>query len=155
MELNEFLKQIKGRVLIAGIGNPLRGDDAVGSYIVKALSNEKINAILIDCEDKPERFIDKIIQHKPDTVIFIDAVHMNHEPAAVVFLKEENLLHTGISSHQSNLKMCIEYIRSKIKTEIFIIGIQPENTDFGKSVSEKVLGVAEILKNILIQALKK
>ncbi|GAB5046109.1 hydrogenase 3 maturation endopeptidase HyCI [Thermodesulfovibrio sp. TK110] len=153
--MNEFLKNIKGKVLIAGIGNPLRGDDAIGSYIVKALNNEKINATLIDCEDQTERFIDKIIQHKPDTVIFIDAVYMNHEPGSVVFLKEENLHHTGVSSHQSNLKMCIEYIKSKIKTQIFIIGIKPENTDFGKPVSEKVLSVAEILKNILIQALKK
>lgn len=153
MELNEFLSKIKGRVLIAGIGNSLRADDAVGSYIVKKLSNEKIDAILVDCEDQPERFIEKIVHHKPDTVIFIDALHMNHEPGSVVFLEEKDLHHTGISTHQTNLKMCIDYIKSRIKTEILIIGIQPENTDFGNRMSEKILDVAETLKNILIKAL--
>lgn len=151
MELNEFLNNIKGKVLIAGIGNPLRGDDAVGSYIVKRLSKKKINAILVDCEEQPERFIEKIIQDQPDTIIFIDALHMNQEPGSIAFLKEENLQTIGISSHQTNLKMCIKYIKSRIKTKIFIIGIQPETTEFGKPMSEKILNTAEILKNVLIR----
>ncbi|MGB9711402.1 MAG: hydrogenase 3 maturation endopeptidase HyCI [Thermodesulfovibrio sp.] len=154
MELNEFLNNIKGKVIIAGIGNPLRGDDAVGLYIVKELKN-KINAVLIDCEDRLERFIEEIIQHKPDTIIFIDALHMHHEPGCVVFLSEENLQHPEISTHQTNLKMCIEYIKARIKTKIFIIGIQPENTNFGNSMSERVLNVAKILKDILIQEIRK
>lgn len=150
MELNEFLNNIKGKILIAGIGNPLRGDDAVGSYIVKELSNRKINAILIDCEEQPERFIEKIIQKQPDTVIFIDAFHMKQQPGSVAFLKEEDLQSIGISNHQTNLKMCIKYIKSRIKTNILIIGIQPENTEFGKPMSEKILNTTEILKNVLI-----
>lgn len=149
MELNEFLNNIKGKILIAGIGNPLRGDDAVGSYIVKGLNN-KINAILIDCEEKPERFIEKIIQYQPDTVIFIDALHMNQKPGSVVFLKEEDLQNMVVSNHQTNFKMYIQYIKSRIKTKIFIIGIQPETTDFGKPMSEKILNTAEILKNFLM-----
>jgi len=150
LELNEFLNNIRGKVLIAGIGNPLRGDDAVGSYIVKELSNRKTNAILIDCEEQPERFIEKIIQKQPDTVIFIDAFHMQQEPGSVAFLKEEDLQNIKISSHQTNLKMCIKYIKSRIKGKVLIIGIQPENTNFGKPMSEKVLNTAEILKNFLI-----
>jgi len=33
LELSEFLSNINGKVIIAGIGNPLRGDDYVGSYL--------------------------------------------------------------------------------------------------------------------------
>ncbi|PMP69637.1 MAG: hypothetical protein C0186_06255, partial [Thermodesulfovibrio aggregans] len=73
----------------------------------------------------------------------------------VVFLSEENLQHPEISTHQTNLKMCIEYIKARIKTKIFIIGIQPENTNFGNSMSERVLNVAKILKDILIQEIGK
>lgn len=151
LELNEFLDNITGKVLIAGIGNPLRGDDAVGSYIVKTLIDEKINVILIDCESQPERFIEKIIESQPDTIIFIDALHMNQKPGSVAFLKEENLKHYKISTHQTDLKMCIKYIKSKIKSKIFLIGIQPENTEFSSPMSEQVLKTAEILKNILIR----
>lgn len=140
--------------MIAGIGNYLKGDDAVGCYIVKQL-NKNVNAILIDCEDAPERFIEKMIQSKPDIIVFIDALQMNQQPGSVAFLKEEDLNHPGISTHQTNLKMCIEYIKSKIGTKIFIIGIQPESTEFGKPMSDKILNTAEILKHILIQALKK
>jgi len=154
LELNEFLNNIKGKILIAGIGNPLRGDDAVGSYIVKELSN-KINAVLIDCESQPERFVEKIVEAQPDTIIFIDALLMNAESGSVAFLKEENLNHHGISTHQTSLKMCIEYIKSRIESKIFIIGIQPETTEFGISMSEKILNTAEILKNILIRAFSR
>ncbi|MCS7163703.1 MAG: hydrogenase 3 maturation endopeptidase HyCI [Thermodesulfovibrio sp.] len=154
MELSEFLKNIKGKILIAGIGNPLRGDDAVGSYIIKRLVNDRINAVLVDCEDQLERFIEKIIQHKPETIIFIDALHMNQKPGSVAFLTEENLENIRVSTHQGNLSMCIKYIKARIKTKVFIIGIQPENTDFGKPISEKVLNTAETLRSILLSNIK-
>jgi len=155
LKLNEFLKNVKGKVVIAGIGNPLRGDDAVGSYIVKELNN-KLRAILIDCEDQPERFIEKIVENKPETVIFIDAVHMNQKPGSVVFMRETDLEeYTGISSHQTNLKHCIDYIKAKITCKIFIVAIQPENTEFGRSMSKKILEVAETLRHLFIQTLNK
>ncbi|MCS7215157.1 MAG: hydrogenase 3 maturation endopeptidase HyCI [Thermodesulfovibrio sp.] len=153
--MNKFLNEIEGKVLIVGIGNPLRGDDAVGSYIVKSLTKSNINAVLVDCEEQPERYIEKIIHNEPDTILFIDALHMNQKPGSVAFLKEDNLQNHGISSHQTNLKMCINYIKSKSKSKILIIGIQPANTEFGQGMSEQVLNTAEILKNLLISRLSK
>jgi len=115
-----------------------------------------LRAILIDCEDQPERFIEKIVENKPETVIFIDAVQMNQKPGSVIFMQETDLEeYTGISSHQTNLKLCIDYIKSKITCKIFIVAIQPENTEFGRSMSKKILEVAETLHHLFIQTLNK
>ena len=152
MELSEFLSNINGKVIIAGIGNPLRGDDYVGSYIIKNLEN-KINAILIDCEDKPENFIEKIIHEKPDTIIFIDALQMKKLPGSVCFITNKELSNKGLSTHRLSLKISISYIKAIINSRIMIIGIQPKTTDFGETMSEEVTKSAQIIKEIFIKYL--
>ncbi|MDI6714404.1 MAG: hydrogenase 3 maturation endopeptidase HyCI [Thermodesulfovibrio sp.] len=153
MELSEFLSNINGKVLIAGIGNPLRGDDYVGSYIIKNLKN-KINAILIDCEDKPENFIEQIIHEKPDTIIFIDALQMNKLPGSVCFITDKELSNKGLSTHRLSLKISISYIKARINSRIMIIGIQPKTTGFGDPMSEEVAKTVQIIQELFIKFLR-
>lgn len=153
MELSEFLSNINGKVLIAGIGNPLRGDDYVGSCIIKNLKN-KINAILIDCEDKPENFIEKIIHERPDTIIFIDALQMNKLPGSVCFITDKELSNKGLSTHRLSLKISISYIKARINSRIMIIGIQPKTTGFGDPMSEEVAKTVQIIQELFIKFLR-
>ncbi|MEN2985132.1 MAG: hydrogenase 3 maturation endopeptidase HyCI [Thermodesulfovibrionaceae bacterium] len=154
MELREFLNNIGDKTLIVGVGNPLRGDDAVGSYIVKSI-NKDINIPLIDCEDAPERYLEKIIQYKPETIIFIDAVEMGIQPGYVCIISDRELESLTILTHKVSLKLLAKYIKSKIQCNIVIIGIQPKNKDFGSTMSKEVMITAKILREILVERFKK
>lgn len=152
MNLEEFLDKLSGRIIIAGIGNSLRGDDAVGSYIVKNLQGI-IRAFTLDCEDTPEKYIDKFIDLKPDLIIFIDAMRLGRQPGELIIISDKDVATKGIITHQTNLHILINYIKMHINPQIFIIGIQPEDTTFGNSISHKVKATANILCELFIERL--
>ena len=63
-----------GRVVVAGIGNPIRRDDFVGLKIVQDLEGKvSKNVCLIECETVPENFMQEIVDLKPSHVLLIDA----------------------------------------------------------------------------------
>jgi Ni,Fe-hydrogenase maturation factor len=71
------------RVVIAGIGNPLRKDDFVGVKIVRNLRNKVSEAVyLIECETVPESFIKPIENFKPTHILIIDAALLNLKPGS-------------------------------------------------------------------------
>ena len=75
------LREIRTRKLaIIGVGNSLKGDDFAGSLVAKRLMsrfNEAAHRILVlDAEDAPENFTEKIRAFGADTVIFIDSAVM-------------------------------------------------------------------------------
>ncbi len=149
MNLEEFFKNLTGKVLIAGIGNPLREDDAVGSYIARSIK-DKVKAIILDCEDSPESYLGKIIEYKPDRIIFIDALDMKLEAGTLIFFGADNLEGAKISTHNTSLKLYIDFIKKNVNTSVFILGIQPESTNLGTNLSKKVLETANILIELLI-----
>ncbi len=152
MNLEAFLKNLKGKVLILALGNPLRGDDAVGGFIAEKI-NGKVKATVFKCDDSPEKFTDKIIQLNPDLLIFIDAVQINSEPGSIAFFSEDEINLQTFLTHKSALGILIKYIKSKIDSKVFLIGIQPCSTKFGSPLSEEVKKAADILSELLIKEL--
>lgn len=149
MDIEKFFKNLKGKIFILGIGNPLREDDGVGSYIVKQLQGQ-IKATVIDCEDKPERYLQQIINESPDIVLFIDAINMKVEPGAFALIESKNFDNQITFTHKSYIKAYTDYINKNTNSQVFILGIQPKSIEFGSNMSIVVKETAEVLKNLLI-----
>jgi len=65
---------------VLGIGNPLRGDDAVGLRIIQNLMGKvPDDVLLLECEMVPENYLSKIEQFKPTHVLMVDAAQLNEE----------------------------------------------------------------------------
>ena len=63
--LGKWLADSK-RIVVAGIGNPIRSDDFVGVKIVQVLQGEVSERVhLIECETVPESFMHEIVELKP------------------------------------------------------------------------------------------
>ena len=147
--LNKLKKRIKDKTVIACIGNELRTDDGVGPYIAKTLSDStKYN--VINCEDVPEHFTGEIKRHNPKTVIFIDAVQMDAEPGSASIIETKDLdVYRIFTAHKVPLKVLFNYIEKETGADVFLIGIQPENMQDGKTLTPKVKKSAEYLEDIL------
>src|SRR4030067_3786241 len=79
-ELKKWFKDAK-KVVIAGIGNPIRTDDFVGVKIVQDLQGKvPKNVYLIECETVPESFMQEIVDLKPSHVLLIDAAMLGLKP---------------------------------------------------------------------------
>lgn len=122
------------KILILGIGNTLKGDDGVGSYIVSKIKNiEAIDAGII-----PENYIQKIIDSKPDRIIIIDAVDFGGYPGEVKWFNEIDSSSISISTHNLPPRLFIDFIKQQTGAEIKIIAIQPKQLRFNESLSEEV-----------------
>ncbi|ACS90059.1 hydrogenase maturation peptidase HycI [Thermococcus sibiricus] len=150
MELEEFFKDAK-RVLICGIGNDTRGDDAFGVYVVEKLkeriSNQKV--VFLNCGEMPESYAGKIIRENPSHVVFIDAVHFEGKPGEIVLADPEGTLGEAFSTHKMPLKLLVGYLKQNINSRFILIGAQPKQTGLFVEMSRELKDSAERLVNIL------
>jgi hydrogenase 3 maturation protease len=150
---NPFRSIIQGKTLFFGIGSTLRGDDGIGPLLVQKLQG-KINAVCINAENAPEKFIGKIIKEKPDTLLIVDAVHLNATPGSYAILPPEEIQNSCFSTHDIPMGMLIVQLQAEINAKIHVIGVQPQSIAFGIGLSEKVSQTLNSLCEMIIDASK-
>ncbi len=128
------------RVVVAGIGNPIRMDDFIGVKIVRDLQGEvSEKVLLIECETVPESYIQQIIDFNPTHVLLIDAAVMGLEPGEYKLVKPEHLrVFPAISTHMLPLRIFCEYLAKTTNAKIALLLIEPKQTDFGEGLSREV-----------------
>lgn len=139
------------RVIVAGIGNPIRMDDFVGVKVVQDLQGKvPENVFLIECETVPESFMDDIIQLKPSHVLLIDAAVMDLLPGEARLFDTEKITHfPAISTHMLPLRVFCEYIAKMSGGKIALLLVQPGCTEFGEGLTKEVNASAEEITKIL------
>jgi hydrogenase 3 maturation protease len=146
--VEELRRRIKGKVLLIGAGNMLRGDDGAGPALI-ALLEGKTEASLIDAGEAPENYTGRIIAAAPDTIVFVDAADFGAQPGDVAVLEPEQISGCGISTHQMPLNVFFKYIRENCRADAFALGIQPAQIGFGDPMSPAVASSVEALANLL------
>ena len=151
-ELREWLAG-HGKVVVAGIGNPIRRDDFVGVKIIQDLRGKvSSNVSLIECETVPESFMDEITEFKPSHVLLIDAAVMQLKPGNVrLFDAEKVTIFPAISTHMLPLRVFCEYITKMSGAKIALLLIEPRNTEFGEGLTGEIEVAAE---NVTMNLLK-
>ncbi|MGZ4902162.1 MAG: hydrogenase 3 maturation endopeptidase HyCI [Halobacteriota archaeon] len=141
---SEFAESLKrcmtGRLVILGIGNELRHDDAVGLVIIEELRRRvKDSAVtILNCADIPENFTGHVKRLDPACIVLVDAADFGGHPgdAHVFFLHDTEK--GDVSTHKASLAVLGEYLRSETGASVFIIGVQPDNTEFGSGLTQTV-----------------
>ncbi|HHI00831.1 MAG TPA: hydrogenase 3 maturation endopeptidase HyCI, partial [Thermococcus litoralis] len=150
MELEEFFKGAK-KVVVCGIGNDVRGDDAFGVYVVGTLkervSNPKV--VFLNCGEMPESYAGKIIRENPSHVVFVDAVHFEGKPGEIVLADPEGTLGEAFSTHKMPLKLLVSYLKQNVNAKFILIGAQPKQTGLFVEMSKELRESAERLISIL------
>jgi hydrogenase maturation protease HycI len=149
MDLQEQLAtRIHGSVVIMGIGNPGRGDDGVGSLVARRISNVP-GARVIDAQDVPEDYLGLIVRQKPDTVVLIDSVDLDSAPGSIALLDKDQMAGYWPSTHRAPVSLLMDYLQRETQALIFLIGIQPRQTDFLEPMSEEVFSSAAHIAGLL------
>lgn len=125
------------KILILGVGNRLRGDDAIGCLITDELKS--INGLMvIDCGSAPENFIDKVCSSAPNEIIIVDACNFGAEPGKSQLFEEQQIKKISsqlLSTHTLPLSLTVAMIKKQIPCKIQLLGVQPERIDFGEGLS--------------------
>ncbi|MBD3264986.1 MAG: hydrogenase maturation protease [Candidatus Omnitrophica bacterium] len=131
---NPFTGIFKGKVVFIGVGNPLRGDDGFGSRFIRRLEGLR-NVVCFDAGSTPENYTGKIIKEKPDTIVIVDAVHLGGPAGTYQILKPDEISKSGFSTHDISLTMFVDYVKSHLRANMYLLAVQPENISFGEGLS--------------------
>ncbi|MEW6557379.1 MAG: hydrogenase maturation peptidase HycI [Elusimicrobiota bacterium] len=140
MKITNLKKLIDSNILVIGIGNTLKGDDGVGTAVIKNLKLKMKNEMikLLDVGAVPENYTKEIRELKPATIILIDAVEMDEKPGIIKIIDEKEITAGYFTTHNIPLNLFIDYVKEQTKAKIIFIGIQPKSTKFGEPLSAPV-----------------
>lgn len=153
MNLQEQLAAaMRGTVIIMGIGNPCRGDDAAGSLVAGEIGDVP-GMHVIDAQDVPENYLCQVVDQQPDTVVLIDSVDLNSAPGSVALLDKDQTAAYWPSTHRVPISLLMDYLERETHARVLLIAIQPQQTDFSQPmsapVSMSVKTIASALKEVL------
>jgi len=138
---------LKGKVVILGIGNIMRGGDGIGSVLARRLKN-KLAFIVLDAGPSPENYLGKIIEEKPDTIIIIDAVDFGGLPGEFKFLETNDIKTVNLfSTHNASISLLINYLQSNLKVDIIVLIIQPKSIALKDKLSPEAVKTLDRLEN--------
>ncbi|EEB73460.1 hydrogenase 3 maturation endopeptidase HyCI [Thermococcus sp. AM4] len=153
----EELFQGKKRVVVCGIGNDIRGDDAFGVLVAERLKEllKNPDVLVLNCGEVPENYTGKIANFKPDLVVLVDAVDFNGEVGEYIIADPEGTLGEAISTHGLPLKFVTQFMKTMVNAEFVLIGCQPGSTGLFQEPSELIRKRAERLAELLAGILKR
>ncbi len=133
-------------ILVLGLGNPLQGDDAVGSAVAQGLEN-MVAPVPDDVEimdgGTPGIGLLNLIEGRR-RVIIVDAAAMQQPPGMVVrFTPEQVNLEESkrlFSLHASGIAESLALARALnlALPELVVFGVQPGRIEWGQGLSEPV-----------------
>lgn len=154
-DLSEWLKG-KKRVVVVGVGNPIREDDNVGLVVLGGLQGKVPESVcLLECEMVPEGYLLDIEEFKPSHVLLIDAAVLGRQPGDADLVKvNEVAAFSAVSSHMLPLRLFCEYIEKTTGAKIRLLLVEPKTMEFGESLSPELQVAADKLTELLLGLLR-
>jgi hydrogenase 3 maturation protease len=155
MSLAEALAEraVAGMVVV-GIGNPLRGDDAAGCLVARRLRPAP-GLRVIEAQEVPESYLDAIVAGRPGTIVLVDAVALGAPPGAVALLDPRELAPQAASTHRVPLAVLAAWLAREAGSEVVVLAIQPAHTELGAPVSAAVEHAAALVASLLERAARE
>ena len=127
------------RILIAGLGNYLLGDDGIGVHAVRALQQTPPPGAVL--AEVGTAVLDALhLLEWADKILAIDAMQAGGTPGTIYAFGAEDAAGPGmqVSLHELNLLAALRFLPRQAKPEILIVGIEPETIDYGLDLSPAV-----------------
>ena len=151
-----------GGILIVGVGNPGRGDDAAGRIAAARLRARAPKGLRIAESDGEATSLIALMQ-EAEEVVLIDAIVSNGEPGTIARIEAGTSPlpsgRFGLSSHGFGLAEAIELARAlgQLPPRCVIYGVEGRSFGHGDPLSGEVDAavddvVAQILKFLAVEA---
>ena len=144
--LVDFPRPRPARVAVVGVGNTMRGDDAAGVLVVRALAaslQDAPDVLLIDGSTAPENFTGPLRRFRPDLVIEIDAAHLQQSPGTVAWVDWRDADGMSASTHTLPPSVLARFLTADLGCRVSLLGIQPATLEMGCGLSPDVAEAVE------------
>jgi hydrogenase 3 maturation protease len=137
-------------VVVIGMGNELRADDAVGLHVVRLLKpffHEKLK--VFEGHMTPEAFIGPACASHPTHVLIVDAAELGQKPGAWQVLSKNNVEQGLFTTHTIPAVEIAAEIQRRCSAAVVFIGIQPKSRDISLDLSRECQKTAEEISEII------
>lgn len=128
-----------GLTHVIGIGNSLKGDDAVGLEAAASLRRRLARASKVvrvhGPTSNPERIISALAS-RGERILIIDAVEAQKDPGTIVFARLSETKFGFFATHNIPLRLIPGVAENAADT--YLVGIQPESVFVGEGLSAVV-----------------
>lgn len=149
----ELAVRLSGTVVVLGVGNPLRGDDAAGCLLARRMRDTP-DVRVIEAEEVPESFVGDIAAAAPDVVVLVDAVDLGAAPGTVAVLEPDDVAAYAPTTHRLPLSLVMDVVQRRTGADVFLIAVQPLSLEFGAPVTPQVEAGVELLAAVLSELLR-
>lgn len=142
------------RLIIAGVGNELRGDDRAGLVVVRGLAERFGPALppaclLLEAHNAPESHTGPMRRFRPDLVLFVDVAWLELEPGGIQLVPWQDTSGMSASTHTFPLHMLANYLHHELGCDVLLLGIRPRDLALSERLSEPVAtAVQEIVEGL-------
>ncbi len=114
------------KIVLCGIGDREAENDCFGPDVIDQI-NETPMLSKIDCGVVPENYLNKIIDQKPDLVIFFDTLRSDNNDIITLIKNEEllNLNPGSTSTHSLPFSAIYMYLNAHCRADIMLFGVKP------------------------------
>ena len=147
---NNLKDILKGKIVIIGIGNIIRGDDGFGPLLIEKIKGH-LEVMCLDGGTAPENYLGKIAKENPDTVLIIDVVHLGKNPGEYEILNREDIAKCGFTTHDISPVMFIEYLTKETGANIYMLGVQPRGIELGSEISEELKTILDEVSGKILE----
>jgi hydrogenase 3 maturation protease len=135
---------VRGRVVVVGVGNALRADDAAGPLLAESLRRRFPDRVF-DVAEVPENYLGLIRRARPDTILLIDAADFGGEPGDMRIASEEDVAGFAGGTHAAPLSMFMALAAAETGAEVRLLAVQVKSTRLGGTMCEEVRAAVEAL----------
>ncbi len=143
------------KIVLAGVGNPIRSDDYVGLKLVEDLKGKlPPKVLLIEAETVPESYLSDIEAFHPSHVLLIDAAFLGLKPGDASLVDAERIVETSaVTTHLLPLRVFCEFVKQSTGAKIGLLLVEPMSMEFSEGLTAPVQATVERLIKVLLMVL--
>ncbi len=156
--LKASLQQARS-IAVIGIGSDLRGDDAAGLLVIRALRATArrpwpATIRLWEGGTAPENLTGEIRRFQPSHILLVDAADLSLPPGTLKLIAPQDICGLSFATHALPLSIMADYLKRSLKACVIILGLQPGRIDFGLPPSPAIQKAAQQAAAAIRQAVQ-
>lgn len=147
------------RVVILGVGNERKGDDAAGVLcavlIRRMLTAVRPDVLIINGGEAPENETGQVRKFKPSHVLVIDAGFGGYTPGTIFVVDPQAVSVDDLSTHHLPLSLLLRYLEASLECRVICLAIEPRLIEMSRGLSDEVKRAVAALAERVVGLLER
>lgn len=154
VELAAFLRGAR-LLVVLGVGSELKGDDAAGILVARALTGKSERLVALEGHTAPEAMAGKVVSARPSHFLIADAAELGLRPGQWRLVERDEVDDGFTSTHHIPLTKIAAHVEESCGCRVGFLGIQVVKRGVGLDLSPSATRAAAEVARAISEVLEK